>query len=118
MNISFDGINESIVTFNSQGEIKPGALVSVVVDSTVKQAAADESFIGICVSNKNGIAAVQISGFATIKIKNPGETKYGRQFFISDDDGTLKLDKSSNPLAVPLNVISIDKSSSTLDVFL
>lgn len=118
MNISFDGINESIVTFNSQGEIKPGALVSVVDNATVKQASADESFIGICVSNKNDVAAVQISGFATIKIKNIGETKYGRQFFVSDDDGTLKLDKSSNPLAVPLNVISIDKSSSTLDVFL
>ena len=118
MNISFNGINESIVTFLSQGEIKPGCLVSPTSDNTVKQSDTNSSFIGLCISNKSGLAAVQISGFATIKIKTMGSTTYGRQYFVADDDGSLKLSEASNGSAVPLNVVSIDKTNSTVDVFL
>lgn len=118
MNISFDGINESIVTFLAQGEINPGCLVTPSNNNTVKQAEDNSNFIGVCVSTKSGLAAIQISGFATIKIKTLGETTFGRQYFVADSDGSLKLSESSNNLAVPLNVVSIDKTKSTIDVFL
>ena len=118
MNTSFNGINESIVTFNTQGNIEPGCLVSVVSDNTVKQADENSNFIGLCISSKCGIAANKISGFATIKIKNIESTTYGRQYFVSDNDSSLKLSENSNSVAVPLNVVAIDKVNSTIDVFL
>lgn len=118
MNISFDGINESVITFFGQGDIKPGDLVSVCQDDTVKKSVENSNFIGICISYKCGIVAVQTTGFATIKVKNLSTTTYGRQYFVADEDATLKLSESTNPAATPLNVISIDKTSSTVGVFL
>ena len=118
MNVSFNGINESIVTFLSETDIKPGDLVSISKDNTVTCASDNSDFIGICISNKSGLAAVQISGFANIKIKNLSNIKYGRQFFVSDNDSALKLSDISNPSAVPLNVVSIDQTNSCVDVFL
>ncbi len=49
MNISFDGINESVITFFGQGDIKPGDLVSVCQDDTVKKSVENSNFIGICI---------------------------------------------------------------------
>jgi len=118
MNISFDGINESIVTFKTDTNIEPGKLVSVVCNDTVKQSTVNNSFIGVCISCKNNLAAIQIGGFATIKMNTVESLEYGRNFFVSDDDASLKLAENTNSAAIPLNVVSIDKDTYTIGVFL
>lgn len=118
MNISFNGINESIVTFKAQGDMKPGDLVSVCSDDTVKKAAANTNFIGVCISCKSGLAAVQISGFASIRVKELKAVTFGLQYFVADDDGSLKSTETANPASVPLNVVSIDKTTSSIGAFL
>ena len=118
MNVSFDGINSTIVTFMASEEIAVGDLVSVCENSTVKKSADNEPFIGICISVQNDFVAVQISGFATIKINSTEDVKYGLQNFVSDENGNLKICKSEEVSAIPLNVISIDATESTVSVFL
>lgn len=118
MNISFEGINESIVTFAAEGNIEPGNLVTVCNNNTVKKSTDNANFIGICLSCSNGLAAVQISGFATIKIKSMESTNFGIQYFVADNDACLKPSSNENKDAVPLNVVAIDKEAATIDVFL
>ncbi len=118
MNISFEGINESVVTFLTEEKIEPGSLVTVVKDNTVKLASEDENFIGVCVSCQGSVAAIKISGFEEIKIKNTDSLKYGLQYFVSDVNGLLKLSEVTNPSAVPLYVISIDKTNAILGVLM
>lgn len=118
MNISFEGINESIVTFAAKDAIEPGNLVSVCENNTVQKSVEDANFIGVCTSCKNSLAAVQISGFTTIKVKSLEDTTFGLQYFVADDDATLKLTDVENKDAVPLKVVAIDKTNSTIGVFL
>ena len=118
MNVSFDGINSTIVTFMASGKIAVGDLVNVCENSTVKKCSDNEPFIGICTSVQNDLVAVQISGFATIKINSTEDVKYGLQNFVSDENSSLKICKSEEAIAIPLNVISIDATESTVSVFL
>lgn len=118
MSISFLGINESIVTFKTQGNISKGDLVSVASDGTVKKADDGASFIGICTSSNATLTAVQIAGFATIPVTNTTQLTYGRQSFVSSDKATLKLSTASDKNPIPLQVISIDKTNACVGVFL
>ncbi len=118
MSVSFNGINSTIVTFMASGDIAVGDLVSVCENSTVKKSGDNEPFIGICTSVQNDLVAVQISGFATIKINSTENVKYGLQNFVSDENSSLKIGKNEETGAIPLNVISIDATESTVSVFL
>ena len=118
MKVSFDGINNSIVTFLAPNKINIGDLVSLSDNNSIKKSSSDESFLGVCVSYQNGLAGVQISGFASIKMKSISNLNFGRNYFVSDDDSSLKLSTTKNEAAIPLNVISIDKENSLITVIL
>ena len=63
MNISFAGFKENVLTFECTNTVKKGDLVKMSASGKVTKAAANDSFIGICVGENDGYAAVQLDGY-------------------------------------------------------
>lgn len=63
MNISFAGFKENVLTFECTDTVKKGDLVKMSASGKVTKAAANDSFIGVCVGENSGYAAVQLEGY-------------------------------------------------------
>ncbi|WP_316630527.1 hypothetical protein [uncultured Ruminococcus sp.] len=63
MNISFAGFKENVLTFECTNTVKKGDLVKMSASGKVTKAAANDSFIGVCVGENDGYAAVQLEGY-------------------------------------------------------
>ena len=64
MELSFNGFNRQTATF--AGNVEIGDLVTISGNGEVSKAAADAELIGVCVSKRNGIAGIQLTGAATL----------------------------------------------------
>ena len=65
MNVNFNGYGENVATFSAESALtEAGVPVKMSGDGTVTKCVADDDFIGICVSVRDGYAAVQLSGYA------------------------------------------------------
>ena len=62
-NFSFNGYMENVLTFECESSVNAGDPVTMTASGKVGKAAENSAFIGICRSKKNGIAAVQLSGY-------------------------------------------------------
>ena len=63
MNISFAGYKENVLTFECINTVKKGDLVKMSASGKVTKAAANDGFIGVCVGENDGYAAVQLDGY-------------------------------------------------------
>ena len=63
MNISFAGFKENVLTFECTNTVKKGDLVKMSASGKVTKAAVNDSFIGVCVGENDGYAAVQFEGY-------------------------------------------------------
>ncbi|MCR5485062.1 MAG: hypothetical protein K6F09_05665 [Clostridiales bacterium] len=67
MSVSFNGFNESLLTFNAaSGFTAEGVPVKMSADNTVNSCADGDDFCGISENVRNGYAAVSLSGAATL----------------------------------------------------
>lgn len=66
MNIKFSGFNENVLTFEYTGTLNKGDLVKMSASAKVAKASANDAFIGVCVSTRDGYAAVQIAGYTEV----------------------------------------------------
>ena len=64
MDINFNGFEENILTFEAASGVQTGDIVKMSASGKVAKASADDTFIGICRGVRDGIAAVQLSGYA------------------------------------------------------
>ena len=64
MDINFTGYQENVLTFACDDDVTAGDLVGMSTSGTVKKAAENSNFIGMCLSVRDGYAAVQLSGYA------------------------------------------------------
>ena len=62
-NIKFTGYMENVLTFECEGAVEAGDLVNITASGKVGKASEGGAFIGKCVNQKNGIAAVQLGGY-------------------------------------------------------
>ncbi len=62
MNISFDGFDRKVITFNADDDIEIGTPVKISDRGTVEAADEGEDFIGMVVSCKNGLVGVCVRG--------------------------------------------------------
>lgn len=68
MNVNFNGYNENVATFVADSKLKTaGVPVKISADGTVTVCASGDKFCGICVAVRDGYAAVQLSGYVTVK---------------------------------------------------
>lgn len=81
MNIKFSGFNENVLTFEYTGTLNEGDLVKMTTSCKVTKAAANDSFIGVCVGTRNGYAAVQLNGYT--EIAKSGTVNVGYQKLVS-----------------------------------
>ena len=76
MKISYKGINEKVVTFLADGNIKCGDLVKVSSNNTVSVCVNGDIFDGIAVSSAGGLCSVQVAGCAEVKANAALSTGY------------------------------------------
>lgn len=66
MNISFEGYDNSAVTFEADESVVPGAPVMLSESFTVQTAQPGDSVIGVALTVRGGYAAVQTRGVAKL----------------------------------------------------
>ncbi|MCH5297375.1 MAG: hypothetical protein J1E85_06880 [Ruminococcus sp.] len=68
MNVNFNGYNENVATFVADSKLtNAGVPVKISADGTVTVCTSGDKFCGICVAVRDGYAAVQLSGYVTVK---------------------------------------------------
>lgn len=110
--ISFEGIGQVLATFEADVSVKAGQVVAVSGDSTVEVCADGKRAAGVAVWVKNGCAAVQVRGFATV---NANDVTAGWVKLSADGSGGMKKDDS---LGVEYLVAGVDDAAGTITVLL
>lgn len=109
MNISFEGLQNAVVTFQEDA-VTAGYPVAMSSAGTVSNAAAGVAPVGVALNVRGGCAAVQVKGYAVLGysgtapglgwtaltadgsggVKTPGSTDKGRDFLVVQVDSTEK----------------------------
>lgn len=113
MKVSFGGYGESIVTFEAAEGVKAGAPVKITANGTVGPCAAGDRFCGVAVSVRDGIAAVQLSGYVTLPYSDTG-LAVGYQKALAGADGKIKADAAGGEILVT----DIDTAAATCGIIL
>lgn len=112
MKVSFDGINERVVTFETQPEVKANSLVKLAANGMVAAcAAAGDVPVGKAVRVEGGICAVQTGGY--MKVPYAAGVAVGYGLFSSDKDGKL----ASGTTGRPGFVLDVDSAAGVCGVF-
>ena len=107
MNVSFNGFDEGIITFEAADGVTAGAPVMITANGKVSSAGTGD-FCGVCKSVRGGYAAVQVRGYVQIpstgsispcytkligasggKVK--ADSTNGREFLVVDADSTANI---------------------------
>ena len=84
-NFSFNGYMENVLTFECDSNVKAGDPVAMTGSGRVGKAAENSAFIGICINEKNGIAAVQLNGY--VETDKSGTVNVGFNKLVVAADG-------------------------------
>ena len=63
MNVSFQGMDELVLTFKAGSGLEKGDFVKVTDNGTVGPCASGDVPVGVALNVRNGFAAVQVRGF-------------------------------------------------------
>lgn len=114
MKVSFNGIGECVVTFETDSEGLLGKVVKMSGNGTVSQCQAGDLFCGVAVSGGTGIVGVQIGGY--IRVPFSGVTPdVGYQSLCADGAGGVKLAADEGR---SLLVVDVDEDAGILGVIL
>ena len=103
MNVSFNGYNEGIVTFEAEDGVNAGEPVAMSANGKVKAATAE--FCGICRGVRNGYAAVQLNGYASVPYSGTLSVGYQK---IAASSGKIKADSTNGR-----SILVVDVDSTT-----
>lgn len=110
--VSFEGIGQVLATFQAGEGVVEGHTVRVSGNGIVEPCTDGGSVDGVAVVVKNGCAAVQVRGFATVKAT--GVTA-GRVKLSADASGGMKTDEEGG---TPYLVAEADTTAGTIAVLL
>ena len=85
MDINFNGFQEAVLTLECESTVQAGDFVLMSASEKVRTAADTESFIGKCLSVKDGFAAVQLKGY--VEAKKGGNVSVGVTKLVVGTDG-------------------------------
>lgn len=114
MSVSFKGINEQVVTFKTEDELTPGTLVTVSDNGTVSPCAANGKIVGVVVSCRENLAAVQISGYVTLPYSGSAPA-LGVTAIAAASDTKIKADATNGKL---VTVVETDTAALTAGILL
>lgn len=89
MKISFNGLSETVASFYASEDVKSGDIVQMSDNFTVGTAEEGTSFVGVCLNVREGIAAVQLKGYAECKYSETAPA-LGFVFLAAGSDGTVR----------------------------
>ena len=113
MSISFKGFNEQVLTFRTEAELTPGTPVKMSESATVAPCADGDKFIGITVSCRDGIAAVQVSGHVTLPYSGTAP-ELGITAVSAAGESDIKADTDGRAVTV----VELDEENSTAGILL
>ncbi len=111
MNVCFNGYNEGIATFEADSTVTVGGPVEMASNGKVK-AAQNKSFCGICVSLRDGYAAVQLNGY--VKVGYSGSVTVGYNKLVCADK-KVKADLTNGRDVL---VVDVDTTNSVAGIIL
>ena len=116
--ISYEGFNEKVITFNCTNEVTAGAPVRFSDDDTVTVSGEGEEFIGVALSARDGLAAVQLCG--TVELPFAGtQPVCGFNLLFAGEDGAIAVcDDDGDTAARRLLVLAVDTVNETCVVLL
>ncbi len=110
MNVSFNGFGENVATFETEGSVSAG--IPVMISSSGKVKAANGVFCGICVGERNGYAAVQLSGYVKAAFDTEPAVGYTK---LIGKNGKVSTDESSGREYL---VADVDTAAKTAGIIL
>ena len=88
-------------------------VVCMKENNTCGIAASDDKFLGIMVNNRNGVAAVQVKGYAEIKYSGDA-LELGIEKVCCDGEGGIKSAENGREVIV----LSVDTSDNTVSIIM
>lgn len=110
--ISNKGFMEGIITLEASGQPYEGEAVTIVCNNCTGGAALGDGFLGIIRNSRNGIAAVQVKGYAKVKFSETppiGVNRVG-----CDGEGGLILGSNGREVIV----LSFDEATSIAEIIM
>lgn len=115
MRVSFTGIGETVVTFESDKKLEVGTLVNVAESGKVAAAKENEKFVGIVVNATEYEASVQIKGYVKVKFEGTIEaTALGCCNMCLGKEGKLKLSEKGREVLL----LDINTENSEIGIFM
>ena len=108
MKVSFNGYGEQVATFETGSNVIVGGPVAITGNGIVSGAVTGGDFCGICVSNENGYAAVQMKGY--MKAEYTGTVNAGRVNLTGVVGGKVKAATGAE-VTVPVQVTDVDTAA-------
>jgi len=109
--ISNKGFMEGIISLKMENEGTIGAPISMTENNTVASSLENDKFIGVLKNQRGTLAAVQVKGFATVKLS--GEIALGISSVVADGEGGIKAGTGREVM-----VLSIDEEAATADIIM
>lgn len=114
MNISFEGINQELVTFLSGNDVLKGQTVKMSGSMTVSACDDNSEFIGIAAANADtGAVAVIIRGYVTVTYTGSAPT-LGYTAVSANGSGGIKAASTGRKVLI----CDVDSTNSTVGMFI
>ncbi len=114
MSVSFKGINEQVITFKAEEELAEGTLVTLSANGTVSPCAANDKIVGVVISCRDNLAAVQISGYVTLPYSGSAPA-LGLTAICAASDTKIKADATNGKI---VTVLETDTAALTAGILL
>lgn len=98
MDISFIGYKENVITFECESTVTAGKLVKMSASGKVANAAANDGFIGVALSVRDGYAAVQLDGY--VEMPKSGTINVGYNKLVAASSGVKTSESGIDRLVV------------------
>lgn len=98
MKYSYEGIGSLVVTFPA-GTASEGQVCKIGQQGRADRCAANEDFCGVVLAEENGMAAVQLEGFAAVTYSGTKPT-LGYVSLVADGNGRVLRDESGKEYLV------------------
>ena len=98
MDINFNGYMENVLTMECTDTVDAGDFVKMSASGKVTKAAANDTFVGVCVGVDGGYAAVQLSGY--IETAKSGTVNVGYNKLVAASSGVKTAESGIDRLVI------------------
>ena len=99
MAVSFQGFHETAATFDVSGALSEGTPVKMSGNGEVSACAAGDNFCGAALAVREGLATVQLGGYAVLSYSGTAPT-VGYNTLVADGAGGVKVLQGGRSLLV------------------